>query len=208
MRPASAAVRPMRRRHCAFSPRPTASRPTIRTSIAAARVDRRRRAGLPRSAPAHHARHRRSTVGAACAAGAAGGTGQSRCGAADQGGLRRAGRLRPAAACRPRRRGDRQARRPRRDCCSLSPRKRTIWKLPAIALPPIDRRRAGSVARPRRLQRLRACPARARPASRFLARRLPRGKRRKPSTTTSALVGAGERARVASLRAEETRRVE
>ena len=67
-------------------PRRTASRATMRISMPR-RAHRRRCAGLPRSAPAHHAWYRRTIVGAACAAAAAGGAGQSGRGAADQGGL-------------------------------------------------------------------------------------------------------------------------
>ena len=128
-------------------------RPRARRSAALRRGarDRRRRAGLPRSAPADDARHRRGAVGAAGAAAAAGGAGQSRRGGADQGGLRRAGGS-PAAPPPPL---DVAAiaklEEPRRGFCSFSPRRRTILKPPAIALAPVDRRRAGGAARRRRL---------------------------------------------------------
>ena len=73
---------------------------------------RRRRAGLSRCAGAGHARHRRAAIGAAFAAAAAGGAGQSRCGAPDQGGL-----CRMAAGC-----GAGRGARPRGGCETDRPR--------------------------------------------------------------------------------------
>ena len=135
-RPGSAAVRPMPARRCGFLRKPTGFARDDPRLYAAARATG---ADVPVCLDARragHARHRRAAVGAAFAAAAAGGAGQSRRGAADQGGL-----CRMAAGCgagrgaRPR--GGRETDRAAISCCISSPRSRTIWKTPAIALKPV-----------------------------------------------------------------------
>ena len=154
--PASAAARPMRRRRCGFWRAPTASRSMIPALLDAARatgadvpvcLDPRPRVmrgiGDVLSAPLD-------------AAAAAGGAGQSGRGGADQGRVRASSRAAPSHAVRASACDAKRSRADRAGYLAYICRAQTNdLEPPAIALQPVDRRRARGAARARRL------PARA-----------------------------------------------
>ena len=156
--------------------------------------DRRRRAGVPRSAPARDARHRRDPVRAARPAAAAGRAGQSGRRGADQGRVRGACALAPrdapsAAAAAPRRRLPRKrdgAHRARGGIDERPQRSRSARHRASAG----DRRCARRASRALQAAGSRACRARARPASgcSLPAARLP--PRRARCEQASGLVGA------------------
>ena len=167
----------------------------------AARRHRRRRAGVPRSAPAHDARHRRDSVRPAGAAEAAGGAGQSARRGADQGCLRGARAI--------------ISRRATSAASGVAFESRPRWKMSdlidALAGEPQrsrsagDRDRAGDRAcarRPATRSRAagsRACRARARPASACSA---PRPRPRPPRARCAPNIrtgGSGRRSWVEQL---------
>ena len=140
--------------------------------------DRRRRAGLPRSARPRHARHRRNSLRAARAAAAAGGFGQFRRGGGDQGCVRAVESVAVAGAAVRLERG-RRDREPRPDIAAAPPTRPTTWK---------SRRSPWRRPSPKRSPRCarsqaaawRACRVRAQPALRCSRPPPKRFSRRRP----------------------------